>query len=505
MCSNNGASKATHAPAPRWSMSRRLILFYVATTAALLVLATSYLYWTQLQNLDREDSDFLVAKLRDCGRVLEEQPTDAALLANEIQVEPTASLMRYYVGLLDDKGQVLVETPGMSNLLARAAFPAAAALTDMSFQSSVWKPGKGQTLLLMSAQAPVTPGQTSPRVLHAALDVSAEAALISGYRSKLVVVVVLGCVFSWVAGALLTRKGLQPLAAMTEATERVSANRLQARIVSRGWPIELAALAKSFDRMLERLDDSFTRLSQFSADLAHELRTPINNLRGEAGVALSKPRTAEEYRQTLESSLEEYARLARLIDNMLFLARAEGNGANQLARSCFDAGKEVQGVCDFYEALAAEKGVKLECEGAGMVHADSVLFRQAVSNVLSNALNHTEREGSVKVELCQTKDKGLAVRISDTGCGIEPEHLPRIFDRLYRVDSSRSRHPNGAGLGLAIVKSILVLHQGSVEAQSTVGQGTTITLLFPAEPVSVVGLTAGIQPADFLPNAPQSV
>ena len=467
-------------PARPWSIARRLTLFYVATTAVLLLAAATYLYWTQVTNLQREDTDFLVNKIEDCRRVLQARPNDPALLINEVQVEAAASLIKYYVGVLDETGRVLLETSGMSNALAGAEFPAAVNPNEAPARGAVWKSKTGQALLLMSARAQGRSEVARPRLLHVALDVSAEQSLIAGYRRALLGVVVLGCAFAWAAGALLTRKGLQPLNAITQTTERVSANHLHDRIVARGWPIELTALARSFDHMLDRLQDSFTRLSQFSADLAHELRTPINNLRGEAGVALSKARTADEYRRTLESSLEEYARLTRLIDNMLFLARAEGAAASHLARSAFDARKEIQGVCEFYEALAEDRGVEVHCEGQGVVRADPVLFRQAVSNLLSNALNYTPRAGHVRFRVEQRDDRACEISVSDTGCGIPPEHLPHIFDRLYRVDSSRSQHPNGAGLGLAIVKTIMTLHQGTVEARSTVGQGTTITLGFPA-------------------------
>jgi two-component system heavy metal sensor histidine kinase CusS len=482
MSSKNVLNKARPArgPARRWSISRRLTLFYVATTAVLLVLAAAYLYWTQVNNLEREDTDFLVNKIQDCRRVLQERPNDTSLLINEVQVEATASLIKYYVGVLDERGQVLLETSGMSNLLSRASFPAAVAIQEIPARGTVWKSTKGQSFLLMAAQAQGKSERSRPQILRVALDVSAEETLISGYRSKLLAVVVLGCSFSYLAGALLTRKGLQPLNAITQATERVSANHLHDRIVASDWPIELTALARSFDRMLDRLQDSFTRLSQFSADLAHELRTPINNLRGEAGVALSKTRTAEEYRRTLESSLEEYARLTRLIDNMLFLARAEGAAANHLTRSLFEARKEIEGVCEFYEALAEDRGVEVRCEGCGTVNADPVLFRQAVSNLLSNALNYTPRGGSVLFQLREREDHVYEVCVSDTGCGIPSEHLPHIFDRLYRVDSSRSQHPNGAGLGLAIVRSIMMLHHGTVEAHSTVGRGTSVILNFPS-------------------------
>jgi two-component system heavy metal sensor histidine kinase CusS len=141
-------------------------------------------------------------------------------------------------------------------------------------------------------------------------------------------------------------------------------------------------------------------------------------------------------------------------------------------------------VRDFYEALADDRGVQVCCEGQGTVNADPVLFRQAVSNLLSNALNYTPRGGRVLIRSQAPDGRGLEVRVSDTGCGIAPEHLPRIFDRLYRVDPSRSQHPNGAGLGLAIVKSIMTLHGGSVEAKSEVGQGTTFTLVFPVAKTS---------------------
>jgi two-component system heavy metal sensor histidine kinase CusS len=231
--------------------------------------------------------------------------------------------------------------------------------------------------------------------------------------------------------------------------------------------------------MLDRLQDSFTRLSGFSADLAHELRTPINNLRGEAGVALSQARSPEEYRRTLESSLEEYARLTRLIDNMLFLARADGP-TTVIERVPCDTHIAIEAVREFYEALAEDRGIKVRCEGRGMVNADPVLFRQAVSNLLSNALNHTSRGGQVVMRILQREDRGLEISVSDTGCGIAAEHLPRIFDRLYRVDPARSQNPNGAGLGLAIVKSIMGLHGGTVEAQSEQGRGSIFKLLFPA-------------------------
>jgi len=446
----------------------------------MLVAAATYLYWSLVKDVERDDNDFLANKIQECRRLLGEGPKDAPLLAHEIQTEAAASqFIKYFVRLVDSRGQPALETPGMSRLLPMAAFPAPIEVWQTPSQGEVRKSLAGAHFLLMAGRA-TAQGESEPeRTVQVALDVSSDEALIAGYRWKLLVVVVLGVLFSGMAGVLVARRGLHPLTAMARATERISASHLHDRMVADEWPEELVSLARSFDQMLDRLEDSFKRLSQFSADLAHELRTPLNNLRGEAGVALSQGRTPDEYRQTLESSLEEYARLTRLIDNMLFLARAEGPETG-LTRSSFDARQAIEVVREYYEAVAEDRAVEVGCAGQGTVEADAVLFRQAVSNLLSNALNFTPRGGRVVIEVKEHDRNGVEVSVADTGSGIPPEHLPRIFDRLYRVDAARSQHPNGAGLGLAIVKSIMRLHEGTVEAKSEVGQGTKITLQFPA-------------------------
>jgi two-component system heavy metal sensor histidine kinase CusS len=485
MSSKNVQNKEciTRPPARQWSISRRLTLLYAATTALLLVLAAAYLYWTQVENLQREDYDFLVDKIQDCRRLLQEHPNETRQLVNEVQIEAVTSPIKYYIRLLDERERIQMETPGMTSLLPAISFPSALPSGEIPRRGQILKTTKREVCLLMSAQARTDVAESGTSILQVALDVSAEQSLITGYRWKLLAVVVLGTLFSGVAGLFITRRGMRPLVELTRATDRISASQLHERIAGDGWPKELALLATGFDRMLDRLEDSFRRLSQFSGDLAHELRTPINNLRGEAGVVLTQFRSPEEYRHTLESSLEEYARLTRLIDNLLFLARAESPTTGITREHC-DARKSIEVVREFYEAFAEDRGVELRCEGQGTVNADPLLFRQAVSNLLSNALNHTSHGGQVLVQTSQRAEGGLEIDISDTGCGIASEHLPHIFDRLYRADPARSQHPDGAGLGLAIVKSIMTLHGGSVEVRSELGKGTRFTLLFPS--VSIV-------------------
>lgn len=464
----------------RWSIVARLTTLYTVSAFAMLVLAAGFLHWTLLVNFHREDSQFLADKVHLLRTILGKTPADADDLKEEVEWETAAlHFAKYYARVLDGRGHTLIETPNMSGVLPVTEFAAPTDTVPLETQV-VSQTAHKQKFLLLSAMEELGGGGGERRI-QVALDVSPEEALLQSYRRDLAWAVLFGVLFSVVAGAFVARHGMRPLAELARTTDRISASQLHERIAGEGWPKELASLANGFDRMLDRLEDSFKRLSQFSADLAHELRTPINNLRGEAGVALSQSRTPEEYRWTLESSLEEFERLTRLIDNLLFLARADSPSAG-VGREDFDARFAAQAVCEFYEALKEDHGIELACDGKGNVNADPILFRQALSNLLSNALNHTQRGGKVRVEVQERNGGGLELHVTDTGCGISTEHLPHIFDRLYRVDPARSQHPDGAGLGLAIVKSIMTLHDGSVSVQSEVGKGARFVLFFPATP-----------------------
>ena len=284
-----------------WSLARRLTLLYAGSSFLMLLLVAAYLYWSLVDNLELEDSAFLANEIQECRSLLHESPHDEDALAHEIQIEPAANpFIKYYLRLLDNQGRILLETPRMANVLPVASFPAAIATTEIPMRGTFWRSGSGESYLLMSVLVQVDMDGITPRILHVALDVSAEEAQIVGYLRTLLAVVALGTLFSCAAGLFVARPGLRPLEDITKATDRISASQLHERIAANAWPEELASLARRFDQMLDRLEDSFSRLSQFSADLAPELRTPINNLRGEAGVALSQARTPEEYRRTLE-------------------------------------------------------------------------------------------------------------------------------------------------------------------------------------------------------------
>jgi two-component system heavy metal sensor histidine kinase CusS len=227
--------------------------------------------------------------------------------------------------------------------------------------------------------------------------------------------------------------------------------------------------------MLHRLEDSFVRLSQFSADIAHELRTPIGNIRGEGEVALTRSRTADEYREVIESTIVECQHLGHIVDNLLFLARTEA-AEGYLERTSFDGRAAIERIAAFHEPIAEEQNVTIGCTGEARFEADEMLFGRAVHNLVENAIRHTPSGGSIEISIAN-RGAHSEVQVRDTGRGIASEHLPRVFDRFYRADSSRSSE--GVGLGLALVKSIMDLHGGSAGIESTPGKGTTVTLSFP--------------------------
>jgi two-component system heavy metal sensor histidine kinase CusS len=470
------------------SITGRLTLLYTLSASALLVVVTAFLYETLVINLREEDKQFLADEVHTLQMLIKEHGDNRASLEQEVQWEAvTGNVMPYYAyfsRILDSQGSVvMIETPGMAEIIPASVFPSPAAETErnhLAESSLLWRKADGHPYLLVVAQAADDAGES--RVIQVALDVSREDALLSGYQRKLAIVLPLGVLLSATLGALVARRGMRPLQDITFTAQRISASRLHERIEPARWPRELRTLAEAFDQMLGRLEDSFTRLTQFSADLAHELRTPINNLMGEAEVALSRKRPEAEYRDVLESSLEECGRLSRMIDSLLFLARAD-NAQVPLQLSRLDVRSELEAIREFHDAVAEEQSVTVICEGEASLEADPLLFRRALTNLLANAIRHTPAGGRVKlvVEFSAGADS-VDIRVSDSGCGIAAEHLPKVFDRFYRVDQARSADSHSTGLGLSIVKSIMAMHGGTVSIQSQPGKGATVILHFPLHP-----------------------
>lgn len=452
-----------------WSISARLTTLYISFAALIMLSIGFYLYQSLADTLAQDNRQFLLKEIELLRGVLQEQPPNLARLAEEQSEGLDLPTGRYYSRILDASGRSLIETPGMEALPTAAQFPTLKSGSESNVV--VQTLNDMRTVMLMSAASKTAPQQ----IIQIGLDISHEAALLAAYRRKLVWALFFGLLLSSLTALFVARRGLSPLAEMMLHMENITAKQLHQRLDPVCYPKELSTLAVAFNAMLLRLAKSFAQLTQFSADLAHELRTPINNLRGESEVALSRSRSVDEYREILESNLEEYGRLSQIVETLLFLARAE-NTEIALHAARLDGRAELEAVCSYYEAMAEEKGVHLVCQGQGYLYADAQLFKRVISNLLRNALQHTPMGGEIRLSISQSDDGSAEIRVQDTGCGIAAEHLPKLFDRFYRVNAARSEE--GTGLGLAIVKSIMDMHGGTVSIDSKPGRGTIISLHF---------------------------
>jgi two-component system heavy metal sensor histidine kinase CusS len=455
-----------------WSLAARLTVWYAGSAFLVLLAASGFLYWALLSNLDREDDEYLVERVRTLRRMVHDDPGDGGGLQRVVAGGSARASAPVSYRIMNAAGAVLLETPGMADELPPSVFPSA---VDEDVE-----PSTGHEVETVSGKSyRLTAARAGGRVVQIAFDRTLEENLLAGYRRNLWLTLAVASILCALLGYRIAKHGLRPVEEITATARRIRSATLNERIAPTGFPAELHTLAATFNEMLDRLEESFARLARFSADIAHELRTPVNNLRGEAEVALGKARSPDEYREVLGSSLEECGRLARLIDSLLFLARAE-NPQTQIARERIDVGRELAAVRDFYEAAATEAGVYLTVQAPGnlAIDADRALFQRALSNLVANALAHTPSGGSITLRA--HLNNGFAhVEVADTGAGIPPEHLPHVFDRFYRADQARTGNSGHVGLGLAIVKSIAALHHGSASIESEPGRGTQVTLTLP--------------------------
>jgi len=458
---------STNRPEPR-SIASQLILLFTLAAALLLACGLGVFYWIVVRHAFAEDNVVLADKV-DGLQTSFEQRGGLAAVAAEIDAAGSRQRAPFMVRVLDPAGATIGQTTGMETLLPANIFPPVAS-RETAAPSEHRVDGKLFALTTRHAHAG---GQQF--TIQVAQDRSSDEQVERKF-GILVLVVLSGSILASILIAIpVTRRGLRPLEEMKRSLERIGPTHLNERVAPANWPRELQPLAIAFDEMLKRLDDSFTRLSQFSADLAHELRTPIANMLGEAQVALSRDRSAAEYLETIESTIGECERLSGIVDNLLFVARADA-ATEPVERIRFDARAAVEKIAAFYETIAEDRHVAINCSGQGQISADPALFERAVGNLVDNALRFTPENGSIQIALAEhTND--FEVAVSDNGSGVAPEHLPRVFDRFYRAEPSRGS--DGAGLGLALVKSIVDLHGGTARIQSEVGRGTTVRITFP--------------------------
>lgn len=461
---------------PGRSLTMQLGALFACVAVLVFSAVGFYLYQvlgTQLQ--ERDDTDLVGRVLQIRHLLLETSDLNSIRAEPHRFLDAVASHQGLLLTMQTNDGRLL-----MTNTEVRFVIPGGGQLAvDVEPSPMDTKPvelANGVRLRVMSAQGRV--GSSSTIVTIAvARTADDRAAVLAAYRKNVMAAAFVGAALTALLGFLLVRQGLDRVSAFAAQAQQVTAHNLEMRLNVDSAPRELRVLADSFNAVLDRLQGSFNNLSQFADDLAHDLRTPLNNLIVQTEVAFSQPRESEEYQNLLLSNYDEFGRLARMVESMLFLARADHDQI-ALTTERLDIATELARIADYFEGPASEADISFDIVATGVVFADAQLLRRAVSNLVANAVRYTPRGGAIAMVATQRAD-GVVISVTNPGPGIEAEHLPRLFDRFYRSDRSRSSQSLSAGLGLAIVKSIVSLHGGRASVESERGGLTQFSLFFP--------------------------
>lgn len=474
-------------PAGRRSLTFRLTLLFAVLSTAVLTALGALVGVLVERHFVELDMELINGKIELLEHAVEKvrSPHELALLPAQLD-EALVGHGGLMVKLLGPDGATVFATPGAEfpEALLKSA-DSARPVPPVIWETAAHVPQRGSVALAHTGMA-----GAAPVVLAVATDISHHVHFMTSFRTTLWAIIVAAVLLTSFLGWLVTRRGLAPLQALRQRAAAITSQRLDHRLSLDAVPAELIDLTNTLNDMLARLEESFRRLSDFSSDLAHELRSPVSNLLTETQVMLSKARTPDEYRDVLASNAEELERLSRMISDMLFLAKAD-NHLIVPDRRPVDLAAEVRGVLDYYEGLAEENGIALSATGSGQVSGDRLMLRRAISNLLSNAIRHTPRSGRIVIAIAMPEGDVSVVKlsVSNSGSAIAPEHLPRLFDRFYRVDASRERYSEGAGLGLAITLSILRAHGGEARVRSVAGT-TTFELILPVTTVTAASFEA---------------
>lgn len=455
------------------SLAARLTLLFAATSSGVLVVLGLLIGATMERHFEEIDRALLSGKLQLIGHALARTPMRDA----------SGDLPRRLHDALVGHDGLAVHVAGRDGgtlfTNSETRFPSALLERDRPVAADapiVWTQGAA-SFRGISAIFPAMAAGEPPLLVGIATEITHHEAFLATFRRALWMFVAGAALSIGLLGWAVSRRALvAPLRAMRDQAAAITAQRLATRLPVASMPPELAELAEALNAMLERLDDGYRRLSDFSSDLAHEFRTPMTNLMTQTQVALSRARTADDYRGVLESNAEEFDRIGRMVSDMLFLAKAE-NGLAVPRSERVDLAAETRDLFDYYDALAEQRRVALVLEGDGSTTGDRLMLRRAIGNLLSNAIRHSFAGSSVLVTIGETAQH-TTLRVENRGDTIPRDHLDRIFDRFHRVDPARRHGSEGVGLGLAITRSIVKAHGGTIDASSSLGK-TAFTMRLP--------------------------
>jgi len=457
----------------RVSLTFRLSMMFVCAVVAVLVVAGFTFDAFSRHHFKALDRQAMTEKLESIRQIMDGEAGSAA--PSEVVLQLQALLGAH------QELSASITTMGGKTFFATSNAVGHPSTSSGDLGNDMWEwTAGGHVYRGMKAQVHLA-NEAEPMTAWLNLDITRHMHFVETLRWWLVIGLAISALISAGLGWLVARSGLKPVAQVTQVAASMSAGSLKERIPMDSVPRELELLVTSFNAMLARLEESFARLSNFSADIAHELRTPISSLRTHTEVILTRKRAPEDYEENLYSNLEDLNRLSSIIDGMLFLAKSD-NGLVLPAKGKVELRSVVEKLFEYYQLLADDTGLKLQAYGDGAVYGDVTMLDRVISNLLSNALRYAPPDSTISVKI-EPYGRMINLSVVNPGEEIASEHLPRLFDRFYRVDPARREGAtNNAGLGLAIVKSLVDVHEGKVGCVSIDGH-TTFIISLPAWPV----------------------
>ncbi|MGT2552241.1 heavy metal sensor histidine kinase [Acinetobacter geminorum] len=436
------------------AISFRIAIIFTLSTVVILMIMGLVIHQLVMHHFETQDRTQLEGKIQLLHNLLEQNPSNSQ------------DLNLYLKDALVGHHDLIVQIERPTGQIIFSSAPAiinSQSLIKSKYNPWIeWKIENKTYRGLIYNKASDQNNSISTAQIIVGVDTSEHIHFLNEFRRQLLYIGIIGTICLMLLGWFAAWRGLRPVQKMAKVAEGISAQHLSERLEVDNTPTELKSLAIAFNDMLDRLETAVGKLSDFSSDLAHEMRTPINNLMTQTQVCLSRTRDITTYQEILFSNLEEFERLARMVSDMLFLAKAE-HGLHRANLQRVNLVKEVSALFDFYDAIAAEKGMSLEQTGQGYVEGDPSMLRRALSNLLSNAIKYGKTDSIIKIN-CQQNNDATVLTIENESSPLSQEQLTRLFDRFYRTDASRQRVEEGTGLGLAITKSILDVHGATIQA-----------------------------------------
>ncbi|MBU4589835.1 MAG: heavy metal sensor histidine kinase [Candidatus Omnitrophica bacterium] len=465
------------------SIGWKLTLWYASLFMLSILLISFFLYQRLEFQLHQEVDLFLADEMNEFRQFVIEHQDNLPLIERQMQRESAAIRKHYqmYYGILDAKGKTILQSSEFHLPVSKSRSVDSSILVDSDVKEYEINDEK-DTYVVRIATRSIQSQNDFICYLQMGMNLARIEKTLSNYCKNILLISPMFFILSLAGGLFLARRNLKPISHIIQTVSRITVSNLKERLPMRGTGDELDGLAQTFNQMIERLDQAYQKLSQFSVDVAHELRTPVTSLIGEIEVALSRESLPKEYRTVLSSNLEELTRLMSLVNNLLFLSKNE-NPEQVKDRKTIELNEIAHDIAELFKPVAEETNVTLSTDILPIpiyISGDKWRIEQLISNLLDNAIRYNRPGGSVIVSLNQN-ERYAELIVRDTGVGISEEEQAKIFDRFYRADPSRSWNSGGFGLGLNIVKSAVEDYSGTISVDSQLGKGSTFTIKLPLQ------------------------